>query len=72
MLSGYIPDYLVECVHGARTGCSGDVEVTVAHVNPIDAPIHICLLCRLETCRAAGPSFDAPEYGPLGSRFSVA
>jgi hypothetical protein len=71
-LVGYAPDYLVEFLHEARSVCGGDLQVSVVHTNPATAPVHMRLLCRVETCPWARASFDAPEYQPLGGSYSAA
>lgn len=46
---GWVPDWLVEEVHGLRK--AGAVHVRVAQVNP-DAPSHLKLMCALEAGQA--------------------
>ena len=62
---GYVPDCLVEMVHGLRSLDAG-IEVTAEHVNPATTPPHMRLLCRLLAPWPDGyEPLSGPEYQPI-------
>lgn len=58
---GYAPDYLVDTIHDLRERDESSVRVTVEHVNSVETPPHMRLLCRLT---APWPDFTEPLSGP--------
>ena len=54
-LLGYVPDYLTAHLQTMIRACSPSaVRVVVEHVNSLDSPRHMRLLCRLTTCWPTG------------------
>jgi hypothetical protein len=59
---GYVPDWMLDCVHDLREGDPG-LRVTVEQVNGPDSPHHLRLLCRLEAHLPPGyRPFNAPDF----------
>ncbi len=65
---GYLPRYLRSDVHYVMKFGGGPPIVTVEKVNPIPAPLHLRLLCRLRMPWPIGfEPFSGPEYQPIGA-----
>jgi hypothetical protein len=62
---GYVPDWMLECVHDLLAADS-NARVSVEHVNGPAAPNHLRLLCRLEAVLPSGyRPFTGPQYDYL-------
>lgn len=64
---GYVPDYLVAHLGRVLHDCGAkDVEVTVEHVNAVDSPRNLRLMCRLTSCWPKGyVPFTDDDFQPI-------
>jgi hypothetical protein len=64
-LVGYLPDYLAKELDRRENASLQELVVTVEKVNPMPAPVHHRLLCRVEF-PTADSLFKGDDYSPIG------
>jgi hypothetical protein len=68
---GWVPDYLVEHIHELRQLNDVDPTVLVEHVNDVEAPPHMRLLCSVSAPWPDGyQPFSEARFQPLVDLFS--